>query len=59
MRNNSSTILVLLFRLITLVCYIINFIQLMYAILEGNITLIIIKAIGVIIASGSIITVWF
>lgn len=59
MRDNKSIILVLLFWVITIVCYIINFIQLIYAISEGNVNQIIIKAIGVITALGSIVTVWF
>ena len=59
MRDNKSIILVLLFWVIAIVCYIINFIQLIYAISEGNVNQIIIKAIGVITALGSIVTVWF
>ena len=59
MRNNKSISLVLLIWIIGIVCYIINFVQLIYAILEGNVNQIIIKAIGAITAFGSIITVWF
>ena len=57
--KDSSTIAVLLFWIAFIVIYIVNFIQLINAILEHNVTMIIIKAIGVLTAFGSFITVWF
>lgn len=60
MKNNKSVIVVSLFWLVLIVCYTINFVQLMYAISEGtNVNQIIIKTIGALTALGSIITVWF
>ena len=59
MRGNKSIGLVLLIWVIGIICYTINFVQLIYAISEGNVNQIIIKAIGAITALGSIITVWF
>ena len=57
--KDRSTLVVLLFWLSIIIIYIINFIQLINAILEQNITMIIIKAIGAVTAFGSLITVWF
>lgn len=57
--KDSSTSGILVFWLLCIIVYIINFIQLINAILEQNITMIIIKAIGVFTAFGSLITVWF
>ena len=57
--KDRSTLVVLLFWLSIIIIYIINFIQLINAILEQNITMIIIKAIGALTAFGSLITVWF
>lgn len=45
--------------LITVVIYIINFIQLIIHITEGNLDKALIKAIGVFTLLGSLITVWF
>ena len=45
--------------LITIVIYIINFIQLIIHITEGNLDKALIKAIGVFTLLGSLITVWF
>ena len=59
MEDNKSTVIVLLFWVILFFCYVINFVQLIYAIFEGNINQILIKAIGAFTALGSIITVWF
>ena len=57
--KDSSTSVILAFWLLLVFVYIINFIQLINAILEQNVTMIIIKAIGVFTAFGSFITVWF
>lgn len=57
--EDRSTSGILVFCLLFIIVYIINFIQLIHAILEQNITMIIIKAIGVLTAFGSLITVWF
>ena len=57
--KDSSTLVILAFWLLLVFVYIINFIQLINAILEQNITMIIIKAIGALTAFGSFITVWF
>ena len=57
--KDSSTSVILAFWLLLVFVYIINFIQLINAILEQNVTMIIIKAIGVLTAFGSFITVWF
>ena len=57
--GNRSTLVVLLFWLSLIIIYIINFIQLINAILEQNITMIIIKALGALTAFCSLITVWF
>ena len=57
--KDRSTLGILVFWLLFIIVYIINFIQLINAILEQNITMIIIKAIGVLTAFGSLITVWF
>ena len=45
--------------LITIVIYIINFIQLIIHITEGNLDKALIKTIGVFTLLGSLITVWF
>lgn len=55
-RSNSR---ILVFWLLFIIVNIINFIQLLNAIIEQNITIIIIKTIGVLTAFGSFITVWF
>ena len=57
--KDSSTSVILVFWLLFVFVYIINFIQLINAILEQNVTMIIIKAIGALTAFGSLITVWF
>ena len=57
--KDRSTLGILVFWLLFIIVYIINFIQLINAIIEQNITIIIIKAIGVFTAFGSFITVWF
>ena len=57
--KDSSTLVILAFWLLLIFVYIINFIQLINAILEQNITMIIIKAIGALTAFGSFITIWF
>ena len=57
--KDRSTLGILVFWLLFIIVYIINFIQLINAIIEQNITMIIIKAIGALTAFGSLITVWF
>ena len=57
--EDRSTLGILVFWLLFIIVYIINFIQLINAIIEQNTTIIIIKAIGVFTAFGSFITVWF
>ena len=57
--KDRSSLGILVFWLLFFIVYIINFIQLINAISEQNITMIIIKAIGVLTAFGSFITVWF
>lgn len=57
--KDYSTLGILVFWLLIIIVYIINFIQLINAIIEQNITMIIIKAIGALTAFGSFITVWF
>ena len=57
--KDRSTSGILVFWLLFIIVYIINFIQLINAIIEQNVTMIIIKAIGVFTAFGSFITVWF
>ena len=57
--KDRSTLGILVFWLLFIIVYIINFIQLINAIIEQNIAIIIIKAIGVFTAFGSFITVWF
>lgn len=55
-RSNSG---ILVFWLLFIIVYIINFIQLINAIIEQNVTMVLIKAIGIFTAFGSFITVWF
>lgn len=57
--EDHGTLGILVFCILFVFVYIINFIQLIHAILEQNITMIIIKAIGALTAFGSLITVWF
>ena len=57
--KDRSTSGILVFWLLFIIVYIINFMQLINAIIEQNVTMIIIKAIGVFTAFGSLITVWF
>lgn len=57
--KDRSTSGILVFWLLFIIVYIINFMQLINAIIEQNVTMIIIKAIGVFTAFGSFITVWF
>lgn len=57
--KDRSTLGILVFWLLCIIVYIINFIQLINAIIEQNVTMVIIKAIGVLTAFGSFITVWF
>lgn len=57
--KDRSTLGILVFWLLFIIVYIVNFIQLINAIIEQNVTMIIIKAIGVLTAFGSFITVWF
>lgn len=57
--KDRSTSGILVFWLLVIIVNIINFIQLINAIIEQNVTMIIIKAIGVLTAFGSFITVWF
>ena len=49
---------ILVFWLLFIIVYIINFMQLINALIEQYVTMIIIKAIGVFTAFGSLITVW-
>ena len=57
--KDRSTSGILVFWLLFIIVYIINFMQLINAIIEQNVTMIIIKAIGIFTAFGSLITVWF
>lgn len=57
--KDHSTLGILMFWLLFIIVYIVNFMQLINAIIEQNITMIIIKAIGALTAFGSLITVWF
>ena len=57
--KDRSTSGILVFWLLFIIVYIINFMQLINAIIEQNVTMIIIKAIGALTAFGSLITVWF
>ena len=57
--KDSSTSVILAFWLLLIIVYMNNFIQLINAIIEQNVTMIIIKAIGLLTAFGSFITVWF
>ena len=57
--KDRSTSGILVFWLLFIIVYIINFMQLINALIEQNVTMIIIKAIGVFTAFGSFITVWF
>ena len=57
--KNYTFLLGIAFWILFVFVYIINFIHLINAILEQNITMIIIKAIGALTAFGSLITVWF
>ena len=57
--KDRSTSGILVFWLLFIIVYIINFMQLINALIEQNVTMIIIKAIGVLTAFGSFITVWF
>lgn len=56
--KDRSTSGILVFWLLFIIVYIINFMQLINALIEQNVTMIIIKAIGVFTAFGSLITVW-
>ena len=57
--KDRSTLGILVFWLLFIIVYIVNFMQLINALIEQNVTMIIIKAIGVFTAFGSFITVWF
>lgn len=58
--KDRSTLGILVFWLLFISVYIINFIQLINAIIEQkNVTMLLIKAIGVFTGFGSFITVWF
>ena len=57
--KDRSTSGILVFWLLFIIVYIVNFMQLINALIEQNVTMIIIKAIGVLTAFGSFITVWF
>lgn len=58
MKDQTEFVTVLLI-LITVVIYIINFVQMIIALSNEQYLLAIIKAIGVFTALGSYITVWF
>lgn len=57
--KNYTFLLGIAFWVLFVFVYIINFVQLINAILEQDIAMVIIKAIGVFSAFGSFITVWF
>ena len=57
--KDRSTSGILVFWLLCIIVYIINFIQLINAILEQNVTMIIIKAIVLFTAFGRPKTAWF
>ena len=57
--KDRSALGILVFWLLFIIVYIVNFMQLINAFIEQKVTMIIIKAIGVLTAFGSFITVWF
>ena len=59
MKDQTEFIVTVLLILITVVIYIINFVQMIIALSNEQWNLAIIKAIGVFTALGSYITVWF
>lgn len=59
MKDQTEFIVTVLLILITVVIYIINFVQMIIALSNEQYQLAIIKAIGVFTALGSYITVWF
>lgn len=59
MKDQTEFIVTAFLILITVVIYIINFVQMIIALSNEQYQLAIIKAIGVFTALGSYITVWF
>ena len=59
MKDQTEFIVTVLLILITVVIYIINFVQMIIALSNEQWDLAIIKAIGVFTTLGSYITVWF
>ena len=59
MKDKTESIVTIFLILITVVIYIVNFVQMIVAISNDNWNLAIIKAIGVFTLLGSYITVWF
>lgn len=59
MKDQTEFIVTVLLILITIVIYVINFVQMIIALSNEQWNLAIIKAIGVFTALGSYITVWF
>ena len=59
MKDRTEFIVTVLLILITVVIYIINFVQMIIALSNEQWDLAIIKAIGVFTTLGSYITVWF
>ena len=59
MKDKTESIVTIFLILITVVIYIVNFVQMIVAISNDNWNLAIIKALGVFTFLGSYITVWF
>ena len=59
MKDKTEFIVTIFLILITVLIYIVNFVQMIVAISNDNWNLAIIKALGVFTFLGSYITVWF
>ena len=59
MKDKTESIVTIFLILITVVIYIVNFVQMIVAISNEQWNLAVVKAIGVFTALGSFITVWF
>ena len=59
MKDKTESAVTIFLILITILIYIVNFVQMIVAISNDNWNLAIIKALGVFTFLGSYITVWF
>ena len=59
MKDKTEFIVTIFLILITVLIYIVNFVQMIVAISNEQWNLAVVKAIGVFTALGSFITVWF